>query len=61
MTTNLHESVARFLHTGLDELSERERHVVDRFLQRKHLSRNTTNESLAGLTLGQRVADRMAT
>ena len=59
MTTNLHEVARKLLHVHPDELSGRERHVVDRFLERKRVSRNTNTEFSGTLTFSQKVADRV--
>jgi len=60
MTTHLQDVVKKLLHVDLDELTDRERHVVEQFLQRRHVSRNMNREFSERLTLGQRVADRVA-
>jgi uncharacterized membrane protein len=60
MTTSLQDVVTRLLHVDSSELTERERRVIDRFLQRKRVSRNTNQEFTESLTFGQRVADRVA-
>jgi uncharacterized membrane protein len=60
MTTSLQDAVTRLLHVDGSELTERERRVIDRFLQRRRVSRNTNQEFRESLTFGQRVADRVA-
>jgi uncharacterized membrane protein len=54
------ETATRLLHSSLEDLSERERRVVDRFLERKRVSRNANTDFTSSMTLGQRVADRVA-
>ncbi len=41
-------------------MTERERRVVERFMQRRRVSRNTNDEFAESLTFGQRLADRVA-
>lgn len=48
------------LHDGVETLTERERRVLERIAQRRHISHNTNQEFDTTLTLGQRVADRVA-
>ena len=57
---NLSEISTRLLKKPLEELTEFERRVLHRFTERRHISRNTNQEFLAGLTFGQRMADRVA-
>jgi uncharacterized membrane protein len=60
MTKSMQEAAGRLLHVDLDELSDRERRVLQRFVERKRISRNTNREFTEQQTLGQRVADRVA-
>ena len=60
MNTELREIAAELLHLDLDKLTERERRVVEHFAERRRISRNTNREFTEQLTLGQRVADRVA-
>ncbi len=60
MTRSAHEIAGRLLQTDFDKLTERERRVVERFTERRRISRNTNREFADQLTLGQRVADRVA-
>jgi uncharacterized membrane protein len=60
MTRSVQEIAAKLLHADYDKLSERERHVVQRFVERRRVSRNTNREFTEQLTFGQRVADRVA-
>src|SRR3954452_17804187 len=59
---NIHAAdvAKRFLHTGFESLSAREQHVVQRFRDRLHISRNVNREFDEQLTFGQRLADSVA-
>ena len=48
------------LQTEIDKLPPDEREVVERFVARRRVARNIGREYPASLTLGQRVADRVA-
>jgi uncharacterized membrane protein len=61
MSTGVHEVAAKVLHKGLNDLTDRERRVIERFIERGRVSRNTNKEFSEQSTLGQRVADRVAT
>jgi uncharacterized membrane protein len=56
----LSEFTNRVLQRGLDALPSSERVVVERFLERARVSRDTGREFEDDRTLGQRVADRVA-
>jgi uncharacterized membrane protein len=58
--STLRDIAARVLHMDLDRLSDRERRVVEHFIERRHISRNTNTEFAEQLTFGQRVADKVA-
>lgn len=60
MAVDLQAVAKKLLHVPVDQLSERERHVVDRYLERRRVSRNTNREFSDSLSFGQRVADRVA-
>jgi uncharacterized membrane protein len=60
MSNVLQESASRLLRVDLDKLTERERRVVEHFAERKRISRNTNREFAEQLTVGQRLADRVA-
>lgn len=60
MTENRSKTAKRFLAKELDKLSEQERQVVERFINRGRVARNVAHEFEADLTFGQRVADRFA-
>lgn len=48
------------IHIDLSQLSAAERHVIERIIHRKHVTRDVNKEYDSTLTLGQRVADRVA-
>lgn len=60
MTENRTETAKRFLAKELEKLSEAERLVVERFINRGRVARNVAREFEEKLTFGQRVADRFA-
>ena len=60
MSVSRTETAKRFLATELEKLSERERQVVERFINRGRIARNVAREFDEQLTFGQRVADRFA-
>src|SRR4051812_40106130 len=57
--TPIEELTARFL-ASCKQAGESEKRVVERLTRRLHISRNTHQEFEESLTLGQRVADRIA-
>jgi uncharacterized membrane protein len=58
---NTHDHLAeRIFRTGFEALTDREKRVVQHLADRTHVSRNTNREFEAKMTLGQRVADRVA-
>jgi uncharacterized membrane protein len=61
MTTRdpIEELTAKFLQT-CGEAGESEQRVIDRLARRLHISRNAHREFEARLTVGQRLADRIA-
>ena len=61
METNdtIEELTTTFLKT-CDDAGESEQRVVERLTERLHISRNTHQEFEASLTLGQKLADRIA-
>jgi uncharacterized membrane protein len=60
MTENRTETARRFLARELEKLSEEERQVVERFINRGRVARNVAHEFEEQLTFGQRLADRFA-
>jgi len=60
MTINRAETAKRFLAKELEKLSEQERQVVERFINRGQVARNVANEFEEQLTFGQQLADRFA-
>jgi uncharacterized membrane protein len=60
MNNNTRELAARFLKTGYDDLSEREKRVIRRMAKRIVISENVNEQFHENLTLGQRLADQVA-
>jgi len=54
------ETARKFLAKELEKLSEHERAVVQRFIERGRIARNVAKEFEEHLTLGQRIADQVA-
>jgi uncharacterized membrane protein len=59
MSNPIEELTARFLQT-CNDAGESEQRVVDRLTKRQHISRNAHREFEENLTIGQRLADRIA-
>jgi uncharacterized membrane protein len=60
MTIHPPEFNNRFFHASIDSLSEHEQRVAKHFADRTHISRNITHEFEQKLSVGQRVADKVA-
>jgi uncharacterized membrane protein len=60
MTSTNRDDAAAFLRRTWQDLSERERRVIERHVERRHVSRDVNHEFDAQLTVGQRVADSVA-
>jgi uncharacterized membrane protein len=60
MTENKTETAKKFLAKEMEKLSEHERQVVERFINRGRVARNVAREFEEKLTFGQRLADRFA-
>jgi uncharacterized membrane protein len=60
MANTLLDVTRRVFRRGIDSLPASERDVVQRFLERGRISRDTTQAFLDERTFGQRVADRVA-
>ena len=60
MSNPIEELTAKFLQT-CDQAGESEQRVIERLTKRLHISRNTHQEFEESLTIGQRLADRIAT
>jgi uncharacterized membrane protein len=60
MSENRPETARKFLAKELEKLSEQERQVVERFINRGRIARNIAHEFEEKLTFGQRLADRFA-
>jgi uncharacterized membrane protein len=54
------EIAEQLFHAKLGDLSERERKVAHHLATKTHISKNTSEELASQLTLGERVADRVA-
>jgi uncharacterized membrane protein len=59
MSNAIEELTAKFRQT-CEESGENEQRVIERLTQRLHISRNVNREYEETLTLGQRLADRLA-
>lgn len=60
MAVDRTETARRLLAKELDKLSEQERQVVERFINRGRIARNVAHEFEEQLRFGQRLADRFA-
>ncbi len=60
MDENIRDLANRLLNAGLDDLPDRERRVLNRIAKRVHISRNINLEFREKLTVGQRLADKVA-
>lgn len=60
MTVNRTETAKKYLAKELEKLSEQERLIVERFINRGRVARNVAHEFEERLTFGQRLADRFA-
>ena len=54
------ETAKKFLAKEIEKLSDQERQVVERFINRGRIARNVAHEFEEQLTAGQRVADHIA-
>ena len=59
MNHSIEQLTARFLK-NCSNAGESEQRVIERLVQRNHISRNTNQEFEETLTIGQRLADRVA-
>jgi len=60
MTVSRIETAKKFLAREIERLSEQEREIVNRFINRKQIARNIEEEIEQRRTMGERVADRFA-
>jgi uncharacterized membrane protein len=60
MGPDVHKLAEQLLHVDFDSLSHREQGVISRIAQGRHISRNVLRDHEQELTLGQRLADRVA-
>ena len=61
MNNHSQEQIRKFLIEKYESLSKHERDFIHRILERKHTIRNTNQDFESQFTLGQRVADKVAT
>src|SRR5689334_10519458 len=54
------ETARKFLAKEIEKLSQEEREIVERFINKGRTARNVAQEFEEHLTLGQRIADRVA-
>jgi uncharacterized membrane protein len=60
MNNHLRDFAKKRFNVSLDDLPEREHRVVQHFSDRRHISHDTNQEFEKKLTLGQRLADKVA-
>lgn len=60
MVENRTDTAKKLLAKELEKLSEHERHVFERFINRGQVARNVAQEYQEKLTFGQKLADRFA-
>ena len=60
MDKQLHELAEKHFNKELESLTEHEKRIVQHLKDRKHVSRNTNREFEEKLTVGQKVADKIA-
>lgn len=60
MNHNAKELATKFLQTGYDDLSEREKRVIQRLVKRTVISENVNDQFREKITFGQRLADQVA-
>lgn len=58
---NRQETARKLLQIELEKLPSKDREIVERFISRRHISRDVISEFDEQLTIGQRVADKVAT
>jgi uncharacterized membrane protein len=59
MDTKVKDLAGRLLKTGFDDLSERDRRVINRIADRLHITRNTNSVYDEELSFGDRLSDRV--
>ncbi|MBI3649783.1 MAG: DUF1003 domain-containing protein [Acidobacteria bacterium] len=60
MTVNRTETARKFLKKEIEKLSLQEKEIVERFIKRDRVARNVATEFDNQLTLGERIADKVA-
>ncbi len=60
MNPDVYRLAERLLSSGMEELSARDRRIIERIAKRVAISRDVSREYQAQLTFGQRLADHVA-
>ena len=60
MAKNAKELAQKFFHAELEELSDIEKKVLEQIIARKEISRNANQEYDTKMTLGEKLADKVA-
>jgi len=60
MKADINILAQRFLHKGIESLSQREKLVIKSIANRVHISRNIQKDFEARYSFGQRLADKVA-
>ena len=61
MTVTRAETAKRFVNQEIKNLTQNEREIIERFINRKKVARNVEQEFEEQLTFGERLSDRFAT
>jgi uncharacterized membrane protein len=61
MTVTRAETAKRFVNQEIKNLTQHEREIIERFINRKKVARNVEQEFEEQLTFGERLSDRFAT
>lgn len=57
---NRHETARKLLQIEIEKLPTKEREIVERFINRRHIARDVISEFDEQLSFGERIADRVA-
>ncbi|MEK7832992.1 MAG: DUF1003 domain-containing protein [Acidobacteriota bacterium] len=57
---NRHETARKLLKIEIEKLPPKEREIVEHFINRRHIARNVIREFDEQLTLGEHIADKVA-
>ncbi len=60
MENRIKQISENFFKRGINELNEREKHILERVLRGRKISRDTNEDYDKNLTFGQRIADKVA-